>query len=64
MFRIKQTNITMNTGWASEEGDLEYTKEVTAEWNMTRSMEGNAAADILSYLPTGEVVKTVRMVRA
>ena len=41
--------------WAHVEGDLEFTKEVTAQGNRTRAMEGNGVADILTYLPTGHV---------
>ena len=38
--------------------------EVDFECMMTRAMEGDAAVDILTYLPTGEVVNTVLAVRA
>ena len=43
---------------------MEYMKEVIAKEKMTRAMKGDATADILTYLPTGELVNTVLAIRA
>ena len=38
-------------------------KEVIAKGNVTRATEGDAAADIMTYLSTGELVNAVLVVR-
>ena len=38
-------------------------KEVLAKGNITRAMKGDAYTDTLTYLPIGEVVNTVLVVR-
>ena len=43
---------------------MEYMKKARAKGMTIRTMEGDVAADILTYLPTGEVAKTVFVVRA
>jgi hypothetical protein len=57
-------NIITNVVRAHKEGDLEYITGVIAKGIMTKAMEGDAAADILTYLPTGEVVNAILTVRA
>ena len=59
-------NIITNVVRTHEEGDLEYITGVIviAKDIMTRAMEGNATADILTYLLTVEVVNTILAVRA
>ena len=48
----KAKNIILNVVQAArKEGDLEFIKGVIAKGIMTRDMEGNVAADILTYLP-------------
>ena len=60
----KAENIIMNVVRAREEDDFEYIKEAIAKCIMTRAMEGDAAAGILTYLSTREVVNGVFVVRA
>ena len=60
----QKKNITMNIVRARDEVDFECTKEATAKENTTRAMEGDDTVDVLTYLPTGEVVNTVLAIRA
>ena len=46
-------NIITNVIRAHEESDLEYIKGIITKGIMTRAMKGDAAVDILTYLPTG-----------
>ena len=60
----KAENNTMNAVCVHDEGDLEYIKELIAKYTMTRAMEDDAAANVPTYLPTGEVANAVHAVRA
>ena len=60
----KTESIIMNVVQAHEEGTLYFMKKVRAKGIMTRATEGDAAADLLTYLPTGEVVNTVLVLRS
>ena len=49
----KAESIIMNVGRPHKGGMVKYTKGVIAKVIMTRATEGDAAVDLLTYLPAG-----------